>query len=609
MAYTYDIKNNSEDSHQTSPAYVLTFTRMSNRDTLNYQKPNKNFAGPMPASYYNIDTRNPLVVINDAVSIKVTSKKENPQHNFSCVLKQGDLNYLTAISPGDYVIVNMVNDETKALNIRDRALEGKPINKKNDGFKGLFKVGDVRMQLMTSPNGDKVYAVSVTGRAFDEFNNVLYFNPAFDNTDTNSFIATNNFKNWTDVILQKEGNNVQILLKEAIKRTIGIGAKVVSKDLKLNQIPTYKVPKIISKLLNKEEKKEENDPFMSKINNYYLGIWNHTSTQTKGNIPLEKGFTNFFKKDEEEFSNWYKTKTRLSGTRQITLEDFSNISVWSLLKDYSNPVINEMYTCFRIADDGHVYPSFIARQIPFNTRHYLKNPNITKHTQFLDMPRWKVSPFLIKNLSIGRSDAARINFVQIFTRNLAINENLNQASQIALGNYVIDENDIKRNGRRPYVRNCNYDYPLKDGDPSPQYLGKTYANLVADWVMNGHLKLNGSISCAGIEEPICIGDNIEFDKVVYQIESITHNMVLTPEGLKSFNTDISMSMGIGEDSTKEFPVYGEMEYTDTFTKRKNDYQNEKVLPGFSDTQDISGRVKGEELKETKEKSFTNPPKK
>jgi len=605
MAYTYNIGKNTEDSHQTSPAYVLTFTRWSNRDTLNY----KDVGG--------LNTRNPLVVVNDAIAIQVSSQKDNPQHNFSCTLKQGDLNYLTAVHPGDYVIVNMVNNEQKAMEIRSRALKGKAINKIDDGFKGLFKIADVRMQLATTSDGLKQYAVSVTGRAFDEFNNNLYFNPAFNNADNNSFID-NNFENWRDLLLSKEQSNVQNLIKEAIKRTIGLGAKVLDKDrpkLKLNQIPVYKVPGIISNLLNM---KTDKDPYMSKINHYYLGLWSFTGKTAGTGASLEKGFTNFFDEDaveknkkkkketgEDKNTNWYKTSIKLSGTRQITLEDFSNTNVWSIIKDYSNPLINEVYTCFRVCKDGYVYPSFVARQKPFNTRHYKENPYAISHTQFLDMPRWKISPDIIYNLSLGRSDAARINFVQIFTRNLAVNDNYNQATQISMGNFVQDKEDIQRNGRKPYIKSCNYDYPL-DGTEEPEYLGKKYAELVADWVMNGHLKMNGSIACAGIVEPICIGDNLEFDRVVYQIESVSHNMTIDGKGGKRFTTSVSLSMGISEKSTKTVPVYAEMDHTDSFTKRKEDYQRERVLPGFSDTQDLPSREKGEEVKETRQATFTNP---
>jgi hypothetical protein len=594
MAYTEKIDNNSEDSHQTSPAYVLTVTRWSNRDSLNYKFDSKR-------------TRGPLVIVSDAISIQVKTSKSNPNHTLSCVLKQGDLNYLTAIHPGDYIIVNLVNSQKKAMDIRTRALQGKSVNRLNDGFKGLFKISDVRMQLATMSNGAKTYAVSVSARAFDEFNNNLYFNPAFNNAKDNQSFIINNFTNFKEVVKSKDSNNVQNLSKEIIKRCIGIGLKVVTKDLNLKDVPLFRVPKQVVDLLNKNKNKkgknDQNDPFMSKINNYYMGIWSSSSAKSQGTAA---GFNSFFKEWTKEGSNWFQTPNSLPGTRQVSFENFMNVKVWSLLKDYSNPVLNECYTCFRISKDNHVYPSLVVRQKPFNNRKYADkkvNKDIETHTQFLDLPRWKISPNLIYSLNIGRSDAARINFVQVFTRSLSVNPNLNSAIQLNAKNYIQDKNDIERHGRKPYIVNCNYDYPLSE---KYKHQSRKWAVLVADWVMNGHLKMNGTIVSAGIVEPICIGDNLELDGTVYHIESVNHTMQLNEQGFMSFRTTTTISMGISDSSTSQVPVYAEMDYTDTFTRRTDDYKKEKLLPGFSDTQDLPSRVKGEEVDETIEGTFTNP---
>jgi hypothetical protein len=597
MAYTERIDKNSKDSHQTSPAYVLTFTRWSNRDSLNYAFPSFN-------------TRKPLVVVNDAVSIQVQTSKSNPNHMFSCMLKQGDLNYLTAIHPGDYVIVNLVNSPDKAMKIRERALQGKPINKFEDGFKGLFKINDVRMKLTTLPNGVKIYGVSVSARAFDEFNNNLYFNPAFSNEDQLSFL-NNNFKNFRNLILSREKSNVQDLVKEIVKRTIGLGLKVLDNDgALLNKEPPFRIPSQVPSLLNKANGNgsDKKDPYIAKINNYYLGIWSSSATKAPG--PKE-GFNSFFEKWKEEGDNWFRTKGKkvLAGTRQISFENFANVKVWSLIKDYSNPTLNECYTCFRVAKDGYVYPSLIVRQKPYSNRKYEKDKDATDNTQFLDLPRWKISPDIIYDLDIGRTDSARINFVQVFTRSIAADQNLNAAAQIVAPNFVQDKEDIKRHGRKPYIVNCNYDYPLGTTNKKIKQKAREWSKLVADWVMNAHLKFNGSMTTVGIVKPICIGDNLEFDEVVYQIEGVNHVMQLNEQGVMSFRTSLSLSMGISERTTEKVPVYAEMDHTDSYKRRLDDYDYEKVLPGFSDTQDLPDRVKGEEVTETRQGTFTNPGKK
>jgi hypothetical protein len=607
MAFTKNIGSNSIDSHQTSPAYVLTFTRYSNRDIVNYD--GEDF----------LATRKPLVVVSDAISLSVKNSKSSPVSTFNCVLKQGDINYLTAVSPGDYVTVNMVNWEEKAMEIRTRALNGKPVNRVDDGFKGLFKILDVNMVLAVDDNGIKQYQAQVTARGFDEFNNILYFNPALPKavSDSQGFLFLNAFDNWSDIVQGKEKNNVQELLKEVIKRSIGEGIRVLDKDTPLNQISAYELPSQVATLLNVKGGKT-----LADINKYYFGIWN-TSFRGKTNTSnLNSGFTNFFQPEKPEFGpagsgviSFFDTGkgNKLQGSRQIAFQDFQQVKVWSLIQDYSNPVLNESYTCYRLGPDNHVYPSLVIRQKPFNNRSYENfvmgegsagGDDIANHTKFLDLPRWKVSPSLIKSLNLGRSDSGRINFVQVFSRSLSMDANLNNAAQIAQRNFVEDKKDVRRHGRKPYIVNCNYDYPTS----TKKLRARQWALLVADWVFNGHLKMNGTMQTVGIEDNICIGDNLEFDDIVYHIESITHSINLSGDGRKSFRTNLSLSMGISERSNASVPIYAEMDHTDSYTRRLDDHGEGKegVLPGFSDTQDLPSRELGEEVTETLQESFSNP---
>lgn len=599
MAFIRTIVNNSRDSHQTSPAYVLTFTRYSNRDLVNYKGEDV------------LKTRKPLVVVNDAVSITVSNSKSSPISTFSCTLKQGDINYLTAVAPGDYVTVNMVNWETKAMEIRKKALTEKAINHADDGFKGLFKILNVNMVLAVSDNGIKQYQVQITGRGFDEFNNIIYFNPALPRavSESSGFLFLNAFDNWSELLQKPETNNVQNLLKEVVKRSIGEGLKVTDTDGNLNQISAYELPLQVATLLKVPGGKNIAD-----INKYYFGIWN-TNFKSEVGLPSYNGFTSFFesaKPVNDGVNSFFNTGNgnELQGSRQIAFSDFQQVKVWSLIKDYSNPVLNESYTCYRLGLDNYVYPSLIVRQKPFNNRNYenfavdrgRSISDVANHTKFLDLPRWRISPSLIKSINLGRSDSGRINFVQVFSRNLSMNKEFNDAAQIATGNFVEDKDDIRRHGRKPYIVNCNYDYPSS----IKELRAREWALLVADWVFNGHLKMNGTMQTVGIEEPICIGDNLEFDDVVYHIESITHTMNLSNNGVKVFRTNLSLSMGISEKSSDTVPIYAEMDHTDSYKRRLDDFKKEQVLPGFSDTQDLPSRVRGEEVEETKQESFSNP---
>jgi hypothetical protein len=623
MTYKYYIGQNStknkkddekQDSHQTSPGYVLTFINLENRDTVNY-KLNSQL------------TRNPLVVINDATSITISYSKSNPVPTLSCVLKQGDLNYITAIAPGDYVIANMVNWEKNALDIRNRAIKEEPINGRHDGFKGLFKVLDVNMNISVGGMGEKQYYVQVTARGFDEFNSILYFNPALPETLSKSdgYLSLNAFKNFTDLIKKKEKDaNVQNLVKEIIKRTVGQGIdEVLNKSgTKLNQIPAYQIPIAVGNLLGISDAK-----YVADINKYYLGIW-----PSQG-----KGFSSFFKLTKKTVPNkktppppnskdktndtpnitkdsqtsFFETETPLQGSRTFSFEDFQYVKVWSLITDYSNPSLNESYTCYRLGPDDRVYPSLVVRQKPFTTAHFenfIKNnpPKVapSANTPFLSLPRWVISPYMITNFNIGRSDNGRVNFVLVNSKTQSIDPGLNDAAQIVAGNFVEDKKDIVRNGRKPYVVSCNFD---SAGAEIPTK-AREWALLIADWVFNGHLKMNGTMQTIGIEDPICVGDNLEFDGIVYHIETISHVMNISENGIKSFRTNLSLSSGVDARSEKTslIPIYAEMDHPDALARRKQDYKNEKILPGFSDTQNIPGRKLGEEIYNSSDNSFTNP---
>lgn len=595
MAYIQEINKNTEDSQQTSPAYVLTFVRFSNRDVYNYK------------STSSLETREPpLAVINDAVSINIQNTKSNPIPTLNCILRQGDVNYLTAISPGDFVIANIVNWEKKAVEIRQRSVDGKPINRIGDGFKGLFKVLNVNMNLSVGSNGEKQYYVQVTARGFDEFNNILYFNPALvqEISATGGGVSfLNNFNNFKDLVQKKDTNNVQELVKTIIQRTIGQGFLIKSKPgTKLNQVLAYEIPSTVANLLNIPKAKSVAD-----INKYYLGVWSFGFSSLKSDSSL-KGFFDFFEEysgqnKKDSTKSFFKTKTQLQGSRLISFQDFQSVSVWSLLQDYSNPDLNESYTCYRVAPDGYVYPSVVIRQKPFNTKNYSKKGPISVHTRYLDLPRWKISSDLILNLNIGRSDQGRINFVQVFSRALSIDSKFDAAQQITSGNFVENKLDVKRHGRKPYIVNCNYDPP---SSTKPTGKAREWAYLISDWVFDGHLKLNGTIQTIGIEEPICVGDNLELDNIVYHIESISHTISINENGNKTFKSSFSLSMGVDDRSNENIPVYGEMDYPDSYKRRKDDFEKEKLLPGFSDSQDIPGRDNGEKTEESTAPGFTNP---
>ena len=610
------LNKNTDDSHQTSPAYMLTVVRYENRDTFNYEGEAK-------------QTRKPLVIINDAINVTVSNSKKGITSSLSAILLAGDLNYSTAIAPGDYVFANIVNWDWKIAEIdgdgndrsddtlRSRAAAGQPINNYNDGFKGAFKVQKVSRVLKTDPNtGIKAYYFEMQAFGFTEFNTSIYYDPQiYAELSGNFKLFMQQFESWWgDTVSKKESGKselfkVQNIIPTVINATLGIGRKKGDFKGQNPSLVHFQLPENVSPLLGLKNARIAADFY-----HYYIGIWK-PSTDSESADP-KNGFNPKIKKSENLSAGFFNTGIDLQGNKVAEPEYWNNVKIWSIIQKYTAPLINEMYTTYRVNTNGRVMPSLVIRQKPFTSEHFQKErdnktkfepPNETQNvTRFLDLPRWVLSPDLVYSMNLGRDEASRVNFVQIYTRTVAANDARNRAAQSGTGNYQFDVEDIARNGLKPFLATADYDYP-EDAKKSTK--GKDWANLIADMVIGGHLRESGTIECVGIEEPISVGDNLEFNGIVYHIEAISHNISISASGKKSFKTNLTVSFGIDPRSDEKRPVYPEMDHQDTLKNREEDYELEqrKILPGFSDTQSIGGRRDGEEIVETKGETFTKGP--
>lgn len=599
--YTRSIEQNSEDSHQTSPHWIVTFVRFNTRDYYNF--------GAVPPAKFE-PTRNPLIVENDCISVNVSSSKDNPTPSATLVLKQGDLNYATALSPGDFVLVNMVNWTSKAIQIRDRARSGQSINRPEDGFKGIFKINNVNKILTVDPaSGQKVYRCQVTAYAFTEFNNSIYYNPTLGNSIDKDTLIYNLNKDLLKVLNSKKNITEVLILLTSIILGNGTGNATNSKVVTSLKKEKYQIPEDVFKLLGISGK------YAIDMYRMMIGKWiSSKQTLKKESYGMNPGFASAGTVAEN--GSYQEYKETLDGKIPIKTAPLYNVRLVDLLKSYLNDVINEMYFCFRIDQKTNsVLPKIVIRQKPFNTEHGIRTNKTTpkappqfeqiKGTKYLGLPRWRIDPELIFSLNLSKNEGLRFNFVHIVgkTENPALDSALLAFQNASSSTVQFDNEDIKRHGLRPYTRVTNFDWP-EEGKADTGYAEK-WSKLVWDWIHGGELKLNGNIQTVGIEENICVGDNLQIDRNVFHIEAISHVGGIDPDGRKYFRTNISLSHGIDERSSSRGPVYAEMDHTDAYKERLEDYgKNGQMLPGFSDTQDIPGRKKGEEVKETKQLSFT-----
>lgn len=607
MAYTRTIKQNTPDSHQTSPGYMLTFIRWTNRDTFNY-------AGD------NLSSRAPLVVINDAIQVTVSNSKTGITPSLTAILKAGDLNYATAIAPGDFVFCNMKNwasdvyDGNEGQKLFGRAISGQQINRYRDGFKGVFKVQTVRKTIVVDPTtGAKTLGYRLHAFGFTEFNTNIYYDPLVFNAFQGNYKLFNAQFNsfWSEIVSGKSDFSIQRIMQLLIQTLIGYGTKQLNGKLPNPANKHFRVPPVVGSLLGVHTAK-----YAYEIYNFMFGVW-----QTGPNTATSPGVGFNPMVSQEENPSFYRTPIELDGRRILAAEFWNNVKVWNIIQSYLNGVVNEMYTTYRVNINNVVMPTVVIRQKTFTSQHFRKGKELGQSkskvatttrkeiSRHLEMPRWKIAPEMITDINLGRDEASRINFVQIYTRTLSANDQKNRAMQTGQGNYVVDVDDIERHGLKPYIVTAQFDFP-DNGKVNQPNKGAEWAQLVGDFLIGGHLREAGTVQCIGIEEPISVGDKLQLGSVVYEIEGVTDVMSVGPDGKKLFRTNLQLSFGMDIRSDKNRPVYPEMEHTDSYTLRVEDFNsNQAILPGSGEAQDIAGRLNGEEVTETKEGSFTLNPKK
>lgn len=585
-AYTVDLTANTqstdEDSavNQSSPTWVLTFIRFENRDTLR-----NNTVSPLQTN-----PNDPLVVENDCVSVTTTMNKGTLTPSIEATLKETNVNYLTSVAPGDFVFVNMLNWESDARRIAIAANNGNPINGPNDGFKGLFKVQSVRKSISVSEgDGKKSVFYKIDGYGFTEFNNTIYFNQnllASGSQDNFGLFIRRLSSDWASLVNPNGFFNIQKIISILITSFIGNGINTsdLSDDFKSN-LPTantqFHVPSLVGKLIGIPQATAAKD-----IYNYLFGIQTYS---TNANQTMAQGL-NPLLQSSFKGTGFHYTQTPVYGDSFFMPEFWNATKAWSIINQYLNSPLNEIFTCYRLSNDNRIYPTVVFRQIPFTTQDFQTRFNISPAvTTFLSVPRWQIDSSLVYSLDIGRDEAARVNFVQYFSRVGLINDNAGAgpAQEISAINYVFDSADVTRSGLRPSIIAGMFDPYVSAGPRSP-----IWAKILGDSVMGSQLKLNGTMELVGIVQPICIGDNLEFEDTVFHIESVIHNCFIDPiSGIKRWKTILKLSSGVSLDSTNAVTYYSQMTNTNAYKDRQDDYNNlDQILPGVSESQDIVKRT-------------------
>ena len=582
-AYIHDINPNASGKdevnlvHQTSPAWVLTFLRWKIRDTLRTK--------PTTGLDYSTIAEKPLVVENDCIQVSVADSKSVLTPSMTATLLVTDINYETEVAPGDFVFVNILNWESDARRVADQARNLNPINGLHDGFKGFFKIQSVRKSLMVDPqSGIKSYAVKITAFAFTEFNNSIYFNPNLINstTDLNLGLYLTNIENdWNQIQTNKGLTRIQDIVQFLINSFIGIGfpdnGRKTNSVSPISANTHFFMPNGVDDLLGLPEVKAAKDAY-----NYIFGIQQYAAqaqTLAQGMNPAGVSPT------ATTQSRFIILSNPVEGTTVTKPAYWNQTKAWAILNQFTNSPLNELYTCFRISPDNTVMPTMVFRQIPFTTDNFVNGSYSV--TRFMSLPRWNISPALALSFDLGRDEALRLNFMQFYGISVNSPSGLDISTETGMQNYIYDIDDVKRNGLRPSVITSEFDTLSKGA--ATGYRSPGWAKIMGDALIGGHLKMSGTINFVGIPEPIAVGDNLQFDGVVYHIEQISHNAsIVAQNGKKIFRTTVTVSYGMDIENGANV-VYNEMKYGNAYDKRLADSKHTDILPGVSESQDVEYR--------------------
>lgn len=500
----------------------------------------------------------PLVLRDEISALSVSQSKTSHLTHLNATLTPGHVSPLSEIMPGDWLFAWMAHDTKTIDEVIRKVLDGKSANDWHDGLKFMGRVGSVRKTLQQDPGGNRQLRYTMTGTGFTEFDATLFYEPhlAENIPALGQFFA----KLGADLnkIIDENGGGISVnkalrlfldlFLGQGVPRNLGLPSDPdLQSTTGLDAPYSYVVPKEVGAVIGRSDRSKPDLLSSADTIDFLYGLQEYGNQEFAASVDSlldEHGNSSKARQIAQAFN---PQGTKGGGSRRFTGTDmlgiflpqapqFSNHSVWSILHQYLNPAVNEMYTTLRVDPSGKVVPTLVARQIPFSTELAPGDPKVTR---FLSLPRWVADPLVVKKLDIGRSDAMRINFVHVYGDDGP--QSMNPiAGQIVLAPPYRDDLDIARSGLRPYMMTVSNN-PSDNVDGKP---AKAWMAILSDILMGQHLTLTGLIEMYGIQSPICVGDNLEFDDAVYHIESVTHSCQIEISGGKTFVTTVALSHGL-----------------------------------------------------------------
>ena len=517
---------------------------------------------------------NPLIISSFCRSVTIQLDKGSPQKNLQAQLT-ADVDYMKLIKSGDWVFCWMFYGQDQLIDLSQRIQKGQPCNGFMDGFRFVGKVQSMREGISIDGRGNKTAFYQLQAGAFLELQATTYYNPALAMKEeyigpalSRLGIAINQLipeASKTEGILTESAipTFLDLLLGKGISKAWYNPANSASLQIAtgLQEPVPMAVPVEIGALLGKARNLTDEDAYsvVPKMNvmtymdlaELHCGL-QRFSTQVDTSPKNDKRYRAFIADGLQETLQYRSTGRPLMGSFIPRAPDLAGKSVWNILSQWVNPVINEMYTSFRVVDNygtARVVPTITVRQQPFTTPAGADNILVNKAnekggvTPYHELPRWVISPAMVTQYEVGRSDATRFNYIHVYGTSPIQQVAFALTAQTVRCPPIRDDLDIRRHGLRQFTGevNCSLSDIGKEGP-------KKWMALAGDFWMGHYLTYSGTINCYGIPAPIAEGDNVELGGIIYHVETIVHQCNIDGRGNKSFVTSLNVVWGMRADA-------------------------------------------------------------
>jgi hypothetical protein len=517
----------------------------------------------------------PLVIRSDCQRLHTSGTKTNHLSQLSASLLPGR-DYQAEIFPGDHILAWIVDGQKQSDDLVRRILAGEPCNRFMDGFKFMGTVHGCRRTRTADPEtGNKQVRFQLTATGFGPLDAKTFYEPHLAEKIPQLGMYFAKLGLALDQLVDKGGLGIDVNLAIVSFLDLFLG-RGVSKNFGLPDVDTslqstagleapygFVIPKEVGALIGKTEtSKLSNLLSYADVLEVLYGVQSYddldpVTADEKAMIASDSSLR------QEDFTGGQVftpagatgvgsrryTGTPMMGTFLPTPPQFTDRSVWSILTQYLNTAVNEMYACLRVNAHGFVVPTLVVRQLPFSSSMAQAEVPVTK---FLDLPRWKADDRLVMSEDLGRSEALRINFVHVYGDSVGED----YTAQLIRNPPVRDDLDLARNGLQPHMATISC--APTDTINGPQ----KWMEVLSDIVMGGHMTLTGVVELKGIQAPICPGDNLELNGVVLHIESVDHSCWIDIMGKKHWSTVLNLSHGINAEpraaTTEDVTMYAHL---------------------------------------------------